>query len=236
MAVYALGRAAVFPDPREADDDGLVAVGGDLSPERLLAAYRAGIFPWFGDDPVLWFSPDPRMVLLPGKFRAGRTLRAALRKNQFEIRLDTAFPDVMKACAATPRRHEPGTWITPGMIRGYTALHRAGFAHAAEAWRDGELAGGLYGVSLGAAFFGESMFHRRPDASKVAFAWLVRQLAAWGMDFVDCQVSTEHLARFGAALVSREAYLRRLARALRRPTRKGPWAFDAAVLARRGEW
>lgn len=102
MAVYALGRAAVFPDPREADDDGLVAVGGDLSPERLLAAYRAGIFPWFGDDPVLWFSPDPRMVLLPGKFRAGRTLRAALRKNQFEIRLDTAFPDVMKACAATP--------------------------------------------------------------------------------------------------------------------------------------
>jgi leucyl/phenylalanyl-tRNA--protein transferase len=226
MPVYRLGTTIAFPDPRDAEPDGLLAVGGDLSPARLLAAYRRGIFPWYGCDPVLWYSPDPRMILFSKDLRVSRSLRSALRSERFTVTVDTAFEAVMRACASVQRGHEAGTWISQGMIQAYTELHRRGFAHSVEAWANGKLAGGLYGISLGAAFFGESMFAYRDDASKVAFVRLVRQLEAWGFHLVDCQVHTGHLARFGAALKSREIFLTLLTEALRVRTRKGPWRFD----------
>jgi leucyl/phenylalanyl-tRNA--protein transferase len=199
VPVYRLSDAMVFPPPEEADASGLVAVGGDLSPERLLLAYSMGIFPWpLVEKPLLWFSPDPRMVLRPRELVVSRSLRKTLRRGDFEVRLDTAFERVIARCAEIPRRGEAGTWITRDMACAYARLHELGFAHSAEAWQDGELVGGLYGVSLGAAFFGESMFADRPDASKVAFASLVQQLEAWRFELIDCQVHTEHLARFGA--------------------------------------
>jgi leucyl/phenylalanyl-tRNA--protein transferase len=217
-----------FPDPQQADAEGLVAYGGDLSPQRLLAAYAQGIFPWPYNArwPMLWFSPDPRMVLLPASLHVSRSLQKTLNKGSFEVRLDTAFAQVIRHCATAPRPGQKGTWITRGMVRAYGVLHDLGFAHSAEAWVDGELVGGLYGVSLGAAFFGESMFAHRPDASKVAFVLLVQQLQAWGFHLVDCQVYTEHLARFGAVQWPRQRFLRQLAEALQVPTRRGPWTLS----------
>lgn len=214
-----------FPDPRLADADGLLAYGGDLHPERVLAAYAQGIFPWPGDEtwPLLWFSPDPRMVLRPEELHIGQSLRKTLNKRPFELRFDSAFSQVIRACAQTPRPGQAGTWITRAMVRGYERLHELGFAHSAEAWFDGELVGGLYGVSLGAVFFGESMFAHRPEASKVAFVSLVQHVRAWQFQLIDCQVYTEHLARFGAVLWPREDFLQALAQALQAPTRRGPW-------------
>lgn len=227
MPVYRLSDAIAFPPPEGADPSGLVAVGGDLSPERLLAAYENGIFPWpLVERPLLWFSPDPRMVLRPREITISRSLRKTLRRGVYEVRLDTAFERVVRRCAEVPRRGEAGTWITSDMAEAYTRLNQLGFAHSAEAWEDGALVGGLYGVSLGASFFGESMFADRPDASKVAFAVLVRQLDAWGFDLVDCQVHTEHLARFGAEEWSRRRFLAALRRSLEAPTRRGPWKLD----------
>jgi leucyl/phenylalanyl-tRNA--protein transferase len=224
VPVWRLGRSLAFPDPRDAEPSGLVAVGGDLRAERLIEAYASGIFPWYEDDPILWFSPDPRMVLVPGELCVSRSLAKVLRKRPFEIRFDSAFDEVVAACAGAARPGQAGTWITAEMRRAYGELHRLGFAHSVEAWREGELAGGLYGVSLGAAFFGESMFAREADASKVAFVELVRRVAAWDFRFVDCQVETEHLRRFGATLWSRARFLDELALALRSPTRRGSWA------------
>ena len=217
-----------FPNSHQADADGLLAYGGDLHPERLLAAYAQGIFPWPGgeDWPILWYSPDPRMVLVPETLHISQSLRKTLKKGLFEVRFDTAFAQVIRACATVPRAQQPGTWITADMIEAYGLLHELGFAHAIEAWADGELVGGLYGVSLGAAFFGESMFARRPDASKVAFVHLVQHLQAWQFHFVDCQMYTDHLARFGAVLWRREQFLRALARALQEPTRRGRWTLS----------
>ncbi len=217
-----------FPDPRLADADGLLAYGGDLHPERVLAAYAQGIFPWPGEEawPLLWYSPDPRMVLRPEDLHVSQSLRKTLKRQPFEIRLDTAFAQVIRACARTPRPEQDGTWITTAMLEAYCHLHDLGFAHSAEAWLDGELVGGLYGVSLGAAFFGESMFARRPDASKAAFVHLVQHLQAWQFQLVDCQVYTEHLARFGAVLWPREDFLQALARALQVPTRRGTWQME----------
>jgi leucyl/phenylalanyl-tRNA--protein transferase len=227
VPVYRLSDAIVFPPPEGADASGLVAVGGDLSPERLIAAYQTGIFPWpLVERPLLWFSPDPRMVLRPREIVLSRSLRKTLRRGVFEVRLDTAFARVVRRCAEVPRRGEPGTWITDDMAHAYTQLHELGFAHSAEAWQDGELVGGLYGVSLGASFFGESMFADRPDASKVAFAVLVQQLAAWEFQLIDCQVHTEHLARFGAREWSRRRFLTALRRSLAVPTRCGAWKLD----------
>jgi leucyl/phenylalanyl-tRNA--protein transferase len=209
------------------EEDGLLATGGDLSPERLVLAYSSGIFPWYSKgQPILWHSPDPRTVLRAPNLRVSRSLRKTLRKRLYQITLDTAFPAVIEGCATTPRPDQPGTWITGAMIEAYTELHRRGLAHSVEAWRDGALAGGLYGVSLGAAFFGESMFARAPDASKVAFVALVEQLARWAIEFIDCQVYTHHLARFGAEEWSRASYLAALQQALTRPSRTGPWHFD----------
>jgi leucyl/phenylalanyl-tRNA---protein transferase len=228
MPVYRLADAIAFPPPEGADPSGLVAVGGDLSPERLLAAYTAGIFPWpLVERPLLWFSPDPRMVLRPRELQVSRSLRKTLRRGVYEVRLDTAFEHVVRRCAEIPRRGEAGTWITDDMADAYVRLHELGFAHSAEAWQDGALAGGLYGVSLGASFFGESMFADRPDASKAALAVLAHQLAVWRFDLIDCQVHTDHLARFGAREWSRKRFLTALKRSLEAPTRRGPWKLDA---------
>lgn len=230
MPVYRLADALAFPPPDHAEPSGLLAVGGDLSPDRLLLAYSMGIFPWpLVERPLLWFSPDPRMVLRPPELRISRSLAKTLRRGGFEVRLDHDFHRVVRRCAEVPRRGEAGTWITPDMATAYARLHDLGYAHSAEAWQDGELVGGLYGVSLGAGFFGESMFADRPDASKVAFVTLVRQLEAWGFDLIDCQVHTQHLARFGAAEWPRRRFLAALERSLAAPTRRGAWKLDLAA-------
>jgi leucyl/phenylalanyl-tRNA--protein transferase len=224
VAVYRLDARILFPPPSEAEPSGLLAVGGDLSAERLLAGYAAGIFPWYEDpQPILWFSPDPRWLLLPSELHVPRRLARRLRQGSFEVSFDRAFDRVIRGCASTPHAGAQGTWITPDMLSAYQQLFALGFAHSAEAWHAGELVGGVYGVSLGGAFFGESMFTLRPDASKVALVTLVRRLADWGFDFLDCQVHTPHLEKLGARAWPREAFLRALDRALRRETRRGPW-------------
>jgi leucyl/phenylalanyl-tRNA--protein transferase len=225
VPVYRLDERLLFPPPERGPRRGPIAVGGDLRPERLLLAYSMGIFPWQGE-PLHWHSPDPRMVLLADELRVSRSLSRRLRRGDLRLTLDTAFEEVMVACATVPRPGQDGTWITAGMVESYTELHARGVAHSAETWRGDRLVGGLYGLSLGAAFFGESMFAREADASKVAFVALVRQLAAWGIPLVDCQVYTEHLARFGAREWPRRDFLAALHAALDRPTRLGPWTFD----------
>ncbi|HTE53497.1 MAG TPA: leucyl/phenylalanyl-tRNA--protein transferase [Kofleriaceae bacterium] len=230
MPVFRLSHHVSFPSPELADESGLLAVGGDLSPERLLLAYSLGIFPWYGEDlPILWHSPDPRMVLDADQLQLPRSLRKELRRGRFRIELDTAFDEVVRACAETPRPEQDGTWITDEMMAAYVRLHQLGFAHSAEAWLDDELVGGVYGVSLGGAFFGESMFARASDASKVAFAVLVEQLVRWDIRLIDCQVHTDHLARFGAEPWPRERFLAALAAAIEKPTRRGRWRLDPAA-------
>jgi leucyl/phenylalanyl-tRNA--protein transferase len=227
VPVHRLPRAIAFPDPSLAEPDGLLAVGGDLSPERLVAAYSLGIFPWFSEGaPILWWSPDPRLVLLPAELHVPRSLLRTLRRGTFTFTADRAFEQVMRRCARTPRPGQDGTWITGEMLDAYVHLHRLGLAHSFEAWEGGALVGGLYGVSLGAAFFGESMFSERPDASKAAFARATGWLAARGVELVDCQVRTDHLVRFGARDLPRPEFLERLAAALERPTLRGPWSLD----------
>ena len=237
MPIFRLGREIAFPHPEKSDPSGLLAVGGDLSPERLLLAYASGIFPWYSEDqPILWHSPDPRAVLRPADFHVPRSLAKTIRRGRFEVRLDTAFGRVIRGCAEALRPGSGGgTWITPDMEGAYCELHRLGFAHSAEAFAGDRLVGGLYGVSLGSIFFGESMFAREPDASKVAFVALVRQLVRWGFDLIDCQQHTQHLARFGAVLWTRSCYLEALACCTRRPTRRGAWRFDAEQRAARSE-
>jgi leucyl/phenylalanyl-tRNA--protein transferase len=193
-----------------AHPNGLLAAGGDLSVTRLLDAYRHGIFPWFGqDDPILWWSPDPRMVLFPSEFKLSHSLRKTLRKGAFEVRTDSALEQVMRACAA-PRAGESGTWIVDEMIAAYCELHRLGYAHSVEVWMEGELVGGLYGVAIGRMFYGESMFSRRNDASKIALACLARQLERWNFGMIDCQMHTPHLASLGAREIPRAEFVARL--------------------------
>lgn len=194
------------------DPNGLLAAGADLSPERLIAAYRRGIFPWFSPgQPILWWSPDPRMVLLPSAFKISRSLAKTLRHADYAVRLDTAFDQVITACASTPRHGQSGTWITAEMIAAYQQLHRLGIAHSVEAWHKGKLVGGLYGIALGHAFFGESMFSHRTDASKIALAHLCAFLDARGFGIIDCQMETSHLASLGAQPISRDAFVARIA-------------------------
>lgn len=224
-------EAFAFPDPRAADRHGLLAYGGDLSPERLLSAYAQGVFPWYDEDPILWFSPDPRMVLRTESLRVSRSLAKQERRAPYAITMDEAFERVITACRETPRPGQSGTWINADMVAAYCRLHELGFAHSVEAWARNEagqtrLVGGLYGVSLGHAFFGESMFAWAPDASKLAFVRLVRQLERWRFELVDCQVRTEHLARFGATEWTRDDFLLALDRALEGDTRVGRWRFD----------
>jgi leucyl/phenylalanyl-tRNA--protein transferase len=226
MPVFRLDKRLVFP-PVELAEDGLLAVGGDLSVERLVLGYSQGIFPWYGPElPILWHAPDPRMVLTPDELIVNRSLRKAIRRQPYQLKLDTAFSAVLAACAEVPRPGQDGTWIIPAMVEAYGGLHARGFAHSFEAWDGDVLVGGLYGVSLGGCFYGESMFARAPDASKIAFAAAVAQLAAWGIGLIDCQVHTEHLARFGARELPRAEFMRRLAVALESPTRRGRWQFD----------
>jgi len=227
VPIYRLTEQLRFPPPDAAEPTGLLAVGGDLGSERLLLAYAMGIFPWYEDGlPILWHSPDPRMILLPANLRVSRSLRKVMRDPHFEIRLDSDFEAVIRACAQAPRDGQEGTWITDEMIDAYRRLHGLGYAHSAEAWSGDELVGGLYGVSLGGCFFGESMFATRSNASKVAFVRLVEQLARWEFDLIDCQVHTAHLARFGATEWPRSRFLTALEQSLARPTRRGRWQFD----------
>lgn len=201
-----------FPSAETAlrEPNGLLAVGGDLSSQRLLAAYHRGIFPWFNEgDPILWWTPDPRMVLFPDELKISRSLRKLLRKDHYQILTDRSFTQVMEACAA-PRKGQAGTWIHPQMIAAYSALHEMGLAHSVETWIDDELVGGLYGVALGKVFFGESMFSRQPDASKIAFVHLVKQLQYWEYGMIDCQVRTSHLASLGAREISRAEFSQKL--------------------------
>jgi leucyl/phenylalanyl-tRNA--protein transferase len=217
----------VFPPPDYADASGLIAVGGDLSCERLLEAYRVGIFPWYSEDqPLLWWSPDPRLVLHLDDFKIARSLRKTLKKGLFKVTFDRVFEDVIAACAIAPREGQQGTWITKEMQDAYIKLHGLGYAHSVETWFDGTLVGGLYGVSLGKAFFGESMFHHKSDASKVALATLVERLKAWGFRFIDGQMTTEHLLSLGAQELSRRIFLKQLQSALRHPTKRGKWRID----------
>ncbi len=213
-----------FPPLREASPEGLLAVGGDLSLERLLTAYANGIFPWYDEDtPILWWAPPERCMLHPWELHVPRSLRKTIGRRCFAVTLDTAFPSVIRSCAASPRPGQNGTWIVPEMAAAYTALHAAGYAHSVEAWLDGELAGGLYGVALGGGFFGESMFHRVPEASKVCFVWLARLLDFWGFTLIDCQQVTRHMVRFGAYAVARDAFMPHLDEALRVPVPAGKW-------------
>ncbi len=234
-------HAPFWLDPRDPDapfppvalalrePDGLLAVGGDLSPRRLVNAYRQGIFPWYSEgQPILWWSPDPRMVLEPARLRVSRSLRKALRRAPYRISLDRDFAGVIDGCAA-PRRDGEGTWITPEMRAAYLRLHQLGYAHSAEAWSGETLVGGLYGVAIGRMFFGESMFARASDASKIAFVHLVRQLQAWGFALIDCQVETGHLARLGARPLPRTEFIARMQPLLARPPVPAPWRLELAA-------
>jgi leucyl/phenylalanyl-tRNA--protein transferase len=217
-----------FPPVQRAlhEPNGLLAAGADLSLHRLLDAYRHGIFPWYSEgEPVLWWSPDPRMVLVPREIAISRSLRKRLRHGTYEIRTDTCFVDVMRACAE-PRDGEAGTWITEEIVAAYCALHAAGMAHSVEAWAEGELVGGLYGVAIGRMFYGESMFTRATDASKVALAHLARQLDRWHFGLIDCQMETAHLASLGARQMARKDFLLALSELVNYPTPTGHWCFD----------
>jgi leucyl/phenylalanyl-tRNA--protein transferase len=231
LPIYHLDERLIFPPPERAERNGLLAVGGDLRPERLLLAYSHGIFPWYDEDtPILWHSPDPRAVLVPGELHVAKSLEKHMRKKPYELRFDSAFAEVIAGCAAVKRPGQKGTWITSDMRRAYTQLHHLGHAHSAEAWRDGELVGGLYGVALGGVFFGESMFARADDASKIAFVTLVRQLDRWGFALIDCQQKTEHLTRFGAVMWRRARFQAALAEGLKIAGRPGPWKLDADLV------
>lgn len=224
MPVFRLIEEPVFPSPRLADDDGLLAVGGDLSQERLLRAYSMGIFPWYAEDqPILWWSPDPRLILIPDELRISRSLRKTIERDIFDVTYDTAFDEVIEKCSVVHRINTGSTWITEEMRRAYLHLHHSGFAHSVEVRYQGELAGGLYGVALGGAFFGESMFHLKSDASKTALVTLVRTLGAWNFTLVDCQVTTHHLISLGAREVPRSEFMTMLKKALELPTRRGRW-------------
>ncbi len=228
-----LQDGAPFPSVERAlrSPNGLLAMGGDLTPTRLLDAYRHGIFPWFSeDDPILWWSPDPRMVLFPAEFRISRSLRRTLRAGNFEVRADTAFEQVMRACAA-PRNGQPGTWIHEEMIAAYTELHQMGYAHSVETWIDGELAGGLYGMSIGRMFYGESMFSRRTDASKIALAHLSAQLVRWNFGMIDCQMNTAHLASLGAREIPRKEFVETLQELVKYANRGSPWELEHDLVA-----
>jgi leucyl/phenylalanyl-tRNA--protein transferase len=221
--VYQLGAECWFPPSEAFREDGLVAIGGDLSPDRLLLAYERGIFPWSApEDPLLWWSPDPRAVVRADRVKVSKSMRSVLNQNRFTLTLDRDFEGVIRGCADRP---DEGTWITPSFIDSYLELHTLGFAHSAEAWNDkGELAGGLYGVSLGNMFFGESMFSKESNASKAAFVGLSRMLVSWGFEWIDCQIMNPHLASLGAENIPRATFLQALEEAMKRNTLRGPWS------------
>ncbi|MDK2123680.1 leucyl/phenylalanyl-tRNA--protein transferase [Parachitinimonas caeni] len=227
-----LGRRPAFPPLSQAliEPNGLLAAGGALSPEWILAAYKHGIFPWFNEgDPILWWSPNPRMVLYPNELKVSRSLAKTLRNKAYTIRFDTAFREVMQACSATPRRGQDGTWIGPAIIDGYCALHALGYAHSAECWIEGKLVGGLYGIAIGRMFYGESMFAHQSDASKLAFVHLVRWLESRNFGLIDCQMKTEHLASLGGRQIDRDLFLQNLTRLIAEGEPPQRWQYDVTV-------
>ena len=224
MPVFLLSDEIKFPPPNLSRKDGLLAVGGDLSQDRLLLAYKMGIFPWYSEpEPILWWSPDPRLVLYPDEIKVSKTLKKVIQNDIFHITIDQAFNQVITSCARIRLQKNEGTWIVDDMIKSYCELHESGFAHSVEVWHEGELAGGLYGVSLGRCFFGESMFTRISNASNVAFVFLAEYLKSLSFDIIDCQVSTEHLINFGAREIPRKDFLKQLEKSLEAPTPKGRW-------------
>lgn len=234
MTFYRLGEKLWFPDPASAGPEGLLAFGGDLSSERVLLAYRMGIFPWSeSSQPILWWSPDPRLILYPGDLHIAKSLKRSIKSKKFSVTVDTRFSDVIERCAHVPRKGEEGTWITHEMIEAYRSLHEKGFAHSVEVFFEGKLVGGLYGISLGRAFFGESMFCLKSDASKVALVALDRLAVAWRFDFIDCQVPTDHLKGLGAREVERDRFLSLLSRTVRYPTLVGRWTREAEACLNR---
>jgi len=227
VTVFLLTDKIAFPHPHLASSEGLLAVGGDLSQERLLLAYRMGIFPWFSDDePILWWSPDPRLVLYPREIKISKTLNKIMKKGLFKVTMDSAFVQVITQCAQIRLQNNEGTWIVKDMIDAYCKLHESGFVHSVETWHQGELAGGLYGVSLGKCFFGESMFTRISNASNIALVKLVEYLNTLSFDMIDCQLTTEHLLRFGAKEIPRVSFLNQLEESLKAPTKKGKWCYE----------
>ncbi|MGD2036188.1 MAG: leucyl/phenylalanyl-tRNA--protein transferase [Bacteroidales bacterium] len=217
-----------FPDPNEADDDGLAAVGGNLSSDYLLSAYSQGIFPWFNEgDPILWWSPNPRMILYPDKFKCSGSLKQIIKKKVFTVKVDTNFEKVIRECATVERPGQKGTWITKDMTEAYINLHDEGYAHSVETYLDDTLAGGLYGVSLGKTFFGESMFHHVANASKVALYYLTELMQKWNFQFIDVQQSTDHMRRLGAVDVDRSEFLMLLKESVSIPARRGKWKMES---------
>ena len=224
MPIFQLPDEIIFPDVSFAEEGGLLAIGGDLSVKRLIDAYSNGIFPWFSEeDPILWWSPDPRLVLFPDRFKISHSLRQKIKKNLFEVKWDSAFMQVLEQCASGEREIKEGTWLTKEMKDAYLNLHQAGYAHCVETYFEGELVGGLYGVSLGSAFFGESMFFRMTDASKVALFHLVQKAKELEFLFIDSQVETKHMISLGSEMIPREEYLKLLKKALRHKTCQGKW-------------
>jgi leucyl/phenylalanyl-tRNA--protein transferase len=224
MPVFQLTDKLIFPPVELAEENGLLAIGGDLSPERLLLAYRSGIFPWYSEgDPLLWWSPSPRLVIFPAEFKIPKRLRRLIRQKIYSATMDKAFKQVIAACAGTDERQKKGTWITDDMIEAYCRLHEMGYAHSVECWLDDELAGGLYGISLGGMFFGESMFSREPNSSKIALVCLVKKLQEWNFDLIDCQMKTEHLIQFGAREIPGNKFQELLDKSLSGSMQKMKW-------------
>ena len=224
MPVFQLTNKLIFPSVELAEDNGLLAVGGDLSPERLLLAYRSGIFPWYSEgDPLLWWSPSPRLIIFPAEFKVPRRLARLVLQKKYSVTMDRAFRQVITACAGTDKRQEKGTWITDDMLEAYCLLHDMGYAHSVECWLDDELAGGLYGISLGGIFFGESMFSIQPNSSKIALVSLIKKLQEWNFDCIDCQMKTEHLMQFGAQEIPGNHFRKLLDKSIAHPDQRGKW-------------
>lgn len=228
MPIFEIPEDLIFPPPHLAEKNGLLGVGGDLREERLLLAYSMGIFPWYSQgEPILWWSPDPRLVLFLDELKISRSLKQTIKKGIYKVTMDNAFEDVIKGCAQVHLEKEGNTWITDEMIDAYIRLHKIGYAHSVEVWsNNGGLSGGLYGVSLGKAFFGESMFTKKTDASKIALVYLVRHLKKWEFDFIDCQVPTQHLIKMGAREIPRTEFLQMLKKTLSAPTIRGKWKIE----------
>ncbi len=227
MPVFQLSDNLVFPPPELAEENGLLAIGGDLSPERLLLAYRSGIFPWYSEgDPILWWSPSPRLVIFPDEFKIPRRLARFIKQQKYKMTMDRAFQQVMDSCASASGRQEEGTWISQDMIEAYTVLHEQGWAHSVECWQEKELVGGLYGIALGRVFFGESMFSIRPNTSKVALIFLVEHLQKWNFDLIDCQMKTEHLMQFGAREIPGTEFQSILAQNIKDSNNSNQWVLS----------
>ncbi len=228
MPVFYLSEKIYFPPPELSRKDGLLAIGGDLCTERLILAYQNGIFPWYSKEyPILWWSPDPRLVLYPDELHVSGSLEKILKQGRFSVTFDQNFYKIITECSFTKRKNQEGTWITQDMLDAYCLLHEEGFAHSVEVWKNEEIVGGLYGVSLGKCFFGESMFSRKSNASKVGFATLVSVLNKWAFSLIDCQVTTRHLVSFGAREISRRQFIVELRQALQSPTLRGKWKMPS---------